>query len=60
MIAKIHHDTVKDKIIWVAYSEGLLDYVGKCIGIFPDLTAEVIWERKEFDTVWQKLRETGI
>ena len=60
MIARIHHDAVKEKIIRVARNEGPLNYDGQRISIFPDLTAEVMKDRKEFDAVRLKLKEAGI
>lgn len=60
MIARIHHDTVKENIIRVARNEGPLNYEGQRISIFPDLTAEVMKDRKEFDAVRLKLKEAGI
>ncbi|KAI3370837.1 hypothetical protein L3Q82_007363 [Scortum barcoo] len=37
-----------------------LSYEGQCVNIFPDVTADVIKDRKEFDGTRQKLREAGI
>lgn len=60
MIARIHHDTVKDEILRVARNEGPLNYDGQRISIFPDITPEVMKDRREFDAVRVKLREAGI
>lgn len=60
MIARIHHDTVKEEILRVTRIEGPLKYDGQRISIFPDVTAEVMKDRKEFDAVRVKLREAGI
>lgn len=60
MIARIHHDVVKDDILRVARNEGPLHYEGQRISIFPDITAEVIKDRKEFDAVRVKLKEAGM
>ena len=59
-IIRIHHDTVKEKIIRVARNKGPLNYNGQRVSIFPDLTAEVMKDRKEFDAVRLKLKEAGI
>lgn len=60
MIAKIHHDQVKEKIMQIARNISPLSYEGQHVNIFPDLTADVIKDRKEFDDTRQKLREAGI
>lgn len=60
MIAKIHHDPVKEKIMQIARNMSPLNYEGQRVNIFPDLTADVIKDRKEFDGTRQKLREAGI
>lgn len=60
MIAKIHHDSVKEKIIQVVRSKGPFNFEGKRISIFQDLAADVIKDRKEFDNARQKLRDAGI
>ena len=60
MIARIHHDTVKEAIIRLARNEGPLNYDGQRVTIFPDLTAEVMKDRKEFEAVRLKLKEAGV
>lgn len=60
MIARIHHDAVKEKIIRVACNEGLLNYDGQHNSIFPDLTTEVMKDRNEIEAVQLKLKEPGI
>lgn len=59
-IARIHQNIVKEEILRVACNEGPLNYDGQRISIFPDITAEVMKDCKEFDTVRVKLREASI
>lgn len=60
MIAKIHHDSMKEKIIRMARNEGPLTFEGQRISIFPDLTAEVMKDRRDFDPVRLKLKEANV
>lgn len=60
MIARINHDAAKEKIIRVAGDGGPLDLEGQRISMYPDLTPEVLMDRRDFDPVRQKLREANI
>lgn len=60
LIARIHHYPVKETILRLARQHSPLKYDGVQISIFPDLTAEVLSQRRAFDGVKKKLKEAGI
>ncbi|KAL0198985.1 hypothetical protein M9458_007525 [Cirrhinus mrigala] len=60
MIARIHHDSVKTEILQLSRGQSPLSFAGGRISIFPDFPVEVSTQRKQFDSVREKLRAKGI
>ncbi|RXN04521.1 putative transposase element L1Md-A101/L1Md-A102/L1Md-A2 [Labeo rohita] len=60
MIVRIHHDSVKIEILCLSRGQSPLSFDGGRISIFPDFPVEVSIQRKQFDSVLEKLRAKGI
>lgn len=60
IIAKMHHDRDKDRILRLSREQGQLFYKGSRVFIFPDYTAEVMTQRRAFADVMKTLREAGV
>lgn len=60
LIARIHHFPVKELILKLSRQQSPLQFEGKQISIYPDLTAEVMSQRRNFDGVKKKLKEAGV
>ncbi|KAL0148821.1 hypothetical protein M9458_055830 [Cirrhinus mrigala] len=60
MIARIHHDSIKTEILCLSRGQSPLSFDGDRISIFPDFPVEVSTQRKQFDSVREKLRAKGI
>lgn len=58
-VIRIHHFQTKELIMKLA-REKSLEYKGKKVHIFPDLTANVLKQRYHFDEIKKKCKNLGI
>ncbi|KAL0159840.1 hypothetical protein M9458_043565, partial [Cirrhinus mrigala] len=60
LIAKIHHYQDKELILKLSRQQSPLQFEGMQIYIYPDWTAKVLSQRRNFDGVKKKLKEAGV
>ncbi len=60
LIARIHYYPVKELILRLSRQQSPLQFEGMGISIYPDLTADVLLQRRNFDVVKKKLKEAGV
>lgn len=60
LIARIHHYPVKELILRLSRQQSPLQFEGMRTSIYPNLTAEVLSQRQNFDGVKKKLKEAGV
>ena len=60
MMVRMQRYAIKEAIIKIAKEEGVINFRGMKVRIFPDLTAEMAKKRSQFQDVRAKLREAGI
>ncbi|KAK1882387.1 LINE-1 type transposase domain containing protein 1 [Dissostichus eleginoides] len=60
LIARIHHDSVKELILRLSSQKFPLQHEGARIFIFPDLGPAVMKQRQQFDNIGTRCRSAGV
>uniref|UniRef100_A0A3Q3ACX0 L1 transposable element RRM domain-containing protein n=1 Tax=Kryptolebias marmoratus TaxID=37003 RepID=A0A3Q3ACX0_KRYMA len=60
IIVKLHYFQEKERVLRLAREKGSLQYDGRPVFIFPDLTSTVMKKRQAFQVIREKCRSNGI